>query len=160
MNAQKILFPTDFSSASNAALKYATALARDARATLLILHVQEAVSLAAGEMYLPPTSVPNPALEQSLSTVVPEDPLIVHEHILAVGGAAEEILRIAKEQAVDLIVMGTHGRTGFVRFVMGSVAETVVRRAECPVLTVKETHEASIAAPTTPRVPGTEIRNG
>ena len=56
---------------------------------------------------------------------------------VSVGKPAEEILRVAQEEAVDLIVMGTHGRTGLRHVLVGSVAETVMRIAPCPVFTVK-----------------------
>jgi nucleotide-binding universal stress UspA family protein len=62
------------------------------------------------------------------------------EHVLREGDAAAEILRMAKELPSDLIVLGTHGRTGPRRMVMGSVAEAVLRHASCPVLTLKSTH--------------------
>jgi universal stress protein A len=65
---------------------------------------------------------------------------------IVTGTPVEQILRLAKELAVDLIIMGTHGRTGFSHVFMGSVAETVVRRAPCPVLTVRP-REGDIVAP-------------
>ena len=147
MNAKTILFPTDFSGSSQAALEYATALARDSGATLLIMHVEDTVPIVSGEMYLPPTTFPNPELKKMLSRVVPADKQVPYEHILVLGGAPEEILRVAKDHDVDLIVMSTHGRTGFGRFMMGSVAEVVVRRATCPVLTLKGKHEAPLTTP-------------
>ncbi len=140
MKAQKILFPTDFSHCGDAALRMAASLAHDAGATLLIVHVEEPpVAYGGGEMYY---GVPEPAsedLRRMLEAVVPPDPAVAYEHRLITGDPASAIARLAEEEHVDLIVMGTHGRTGLTRLLMGSVAEAVVRRAPCPVLTYKQT---------------------
>jgi nucleotide-binding universal stress UspA family protein len=72
-----------------------------------------------------------------LHAVVPTDPNVPFEHRLLTGDPAEEIVRFADEARCELIVMGTHGRTGFKRLLMGSVAEAVIRRAKCPVLTYR-----------------------
>jgi nucleotide-binding universal stress UspA family protein len=139
MNYKRILFATDFSPASNAVLRYATALARDSEALLLIVHVEEVpTAYAAGEMYLPPPDYPNPEIRRMLDTVVPTDISVRFEHHLLLGTAAEEIVRAAKDLDADLIVIGTHGRTGLGRVLMGSTAEQVMRHAECPVLTLRQ----------------------
>jgi nucleotide-binding universal stress UspA family protein len=78
-----------------------------------------------------------------LHAVRPTDPSVPYEHRLLTGHPAEEIVRFADEADCELIVMGTHGRTGFKRLLMGSVAEAVVRRARCAVLTFKLPHAAS-----------------
>ena len=134
----KILFPTDYSSGSDYGLHYATSLARDNQASLLIGHVEEPPAMyGGGEMYY---GVPEPdtaALTTMLEQVKPDDPQVRHEHRLIVGNPADKIVAVAKEEQADLIVMGTHGRTGLVRLLFGSVAEAVVRRAPCPVLTFK-----------------------
>ena len=77
-----------------------------------------------------------------LEAVVPTDPEVHFEHRMVMGDPADEIVKIAHEDNVDLIVMATHGRTGFKRLLMGSVAEEVVRRAECPVFTFKPRQHA------------------
>ena len=77
-------------------------------------------------------------LHRRLVAVRPADPKVPVEHVMLVGDEATEIIRLAADKAVDLIVMGTHGRSGIGRMLMGSVAEKVVRRAPCPVLTVKQ----------------------
>jgi nucleotide-binding universal stress UspA family protein len=64
------------------------------------------------------------------------------------GDPAGEIVRIATEEQVEMIVLGTHGRTGMVRFLMGSVAEAIVRRAPCPVLVYRESAERLARTPT------------
>jgi nucleotide-binding universal stress UspA family protein len=139
MNAQKILFATDFSSASDAALRYASALARDTGAKLLIVHVEEPpVAYGTGEMYFEPIETTRPGLEETLTLVRPTIPTVVCEHQLLLGNPAQELVELAEREKVDLIVMGTHGRTGLSRLLMGSVAEEVVRRASCPVFTLKQ----------------------
>lgn len=147
MNAtKKILFPTDFSESSDAGLTLATALAREMGATMLIVHVEEPpLAYAGGEMYY---GVPEPdtrALEEMLQKVRPTDPNVPYEHRLVVGSPAHAICDLADEEGVDMIVMGTHGRTGLKRLLMGSVAEHVVRWANCPVLTFKTPHKEAEA---------------
>lgn len=139
MFAKTILYPTDFSKPSDAGLSVATALARDTGAKLLIVHVTEPpAAYGGGEMYYGLPEPDRESLERMLSEVVPTDTQVSYEHRLATGDPATEIVRRAKEEDVDLIVMGTHGRTGIRRMLMGSVAEAVVRRAECPVFSFKE----------------------
>jgi nucleotide-binding universal stress UspA family protein len=142
MKARKILFPTDFSHTGDAALQMATSLARDTGATLLIAHVEEPpLAYGGGEMYY---GMPEPATEdlrKMLEEVKPTDPQVPYEHRLVTGDPASAIASLAESEGVDMIVMGTHGRTGFSRLLMGSVAEAIVRRAPCPVLTYKQTSE-------------------
>jgi nucleotide-binding universal stress UspA family protein len=142
MNVKKILFPTDFSTAGDAALKHATALARDSGASLLIVHVEEPpLAYGTGDLYY---GVPDPdrtELETMLKNLRPDDESIACDHRLLVGDPATEIVAIAEAESIDLIVMGTHGRTGLKRLLMGSVAEAIVRRASCPVFTFKLPHE-------------------
>ena len=91
-----------------------------------------------GELYY---GVQNPAvedLERMLRAIKPVDPAVAFEHRLVNGDPATEIVRLAEEEGVDMIVLGTHGRTGLYRLLMGSVAEAIVRRAMCPVLTFKQ----------------------
>jgi nucleotide-binding universal stress UspA family protein len=139
MKMKKILFPTDFSHNGDAALAFATALARDMGAKLLIVHVEEpATAYGGGEFYY---GVPEPAhaeLRSMLEQVVPADTMVGYEHHLVAGDPAAAIVDLAAKQGVELIVMATHGRRGISRMVMGSVAELVVRRAKCPVLTYKQ----------------------
>jgi nucleotide-binding universal stress UspA family protein len=147
MNFKKILTPTDFSSASEGVMRLATALARDSGGSLLIAHVEQLpIGFGGGEaaMFVEPT--PRNELTASLERVVPTDPAVRYEHRLLIGDPAREIVRLAADEGVDLIVMGTHGRGGLTRLLMGSVAEEVVRRAECPVLTVKLPHRAAARA--------------
>jgi universal stress protein A len=139
MHASKILFPTDFSTLSDAALKHATVLARDMGAKLLIMHVEEPpAAYGTGEMYYGIPDPDMPALRNMLEAVVPSDRTVPYEHRMITGDPADEIVALAEQEKADLIVMGTHGRTGLGRLLMGSVAEAVVRRARCPVFTFKE----------------------
>ena len=141
MKAKKILFPTDFSTHSDAGMKHATSLARDTGAKLIIVHVEEPpTAYGGGEMYY---GIPEPdtdALQRMLEAVVPTSPEVPYEHRLIIGDPATEIVRLANDEHVDMIVMGTHGRTGLSRLLMGSVAEAVVRRSDCPVFTFKQPH--------------------
>src|SRR5262245_24645157 len=138
MNAPKILVPTDFSTTGHSALDLATSLARDRGAKLLIAHVEEPpLAYGGGEMYYGIEQPDRKELEKMLSEVVPTDPTVDYEHRLVIGSPATAIVYLAEKENVELIVMPTHGRTGLLRVLMGSVAEEVVRKATCPVLTVK-----------------------
>ena len=138
MNAKKILFPTDFSHLSDVALHQATVLAKEANALLMILHVEEPpVVYGEGAMYY---GVPEPdqaALQKMLENVKPTLDGVRFEHRMIYGDPATEIVNMAKEEQADMIVMGTHGRSGLMRLLMGSVAEAVVRKAHCPVMSIK-----------------------
>ena len=138
MTCQKILMATDFSPASTAALEFASALARQWNAMLLIVHVEEPPAVMTNEYLLMPQNFyPNPRIRRMLEAVVPTDGAVRYEHRLVPGAAAEELLRMADQEHADLIVMGTHGRKGVSRLLMGSVAEAMVRHAKCPVLAIK-----------------------
>jgi universal stress protein A len=139
MNAKKILFPTDFSPASEEALRWATSLARDTGATMVIIHVEEPpMAYGGGELYMAADESDREELRRSLVNVLPLDASVHFEHKLLVGDPATAIVETADNEDADLIVLGTHGRTGLTRLLMGSVAEAVVRRAKCPVLTIKQ----------------------
>ena len=138
MNASKILCPTDFSTMGQTALEMATSLARDRGATLVIVHVEEPpMAYGGGELYYGIEEPNREELKRMLSEVVPADPAVPYEHRLMIGSPATAIVEMAQRENVNLIVMPTHGRTGLMRLLMGSVAEEVVRKAKCPVLTVK-----------------------
>ncbi len=139
MYAKKILFPTDLSSLSNRPLELATILARDMKARLIILHIQEvAHAYGGGELLCELPDAVQEKVKELLNEIVPDDRKVEYEHQVATGEAAEEIVHCAKTQNVDLIVMSTHGRSGLGRLLMGSVAETVSKNAPCPVIMYKE----------------------
>lgn len=133
-----ILFATDFSPASNVAFGVASALARDYRARIIALHVIEPARMGFAEFntYVGPDEDRGWAMDQ-LHAIKAPAPTVTIEHRLLEGEAATVIVETAAETGADLVVMGTMGRTGLTRLVMGSVAEDVLRRAPCPVLTIR-----------------------
>lgn len=140
----KVLVPTDFSAPSATALAYAMALARRFGAALHVLHtVEEPLAQGWNGFGLPVLpelrSEVLAEAQRQLEAAVPrlERDRQATELVTCVGDPCREILRFAKERAVDLIVMGTHGRGGMAHLLLGSVAEKVVREAPCPVLTVR-----------------------
>jgi nucleotide-binding universal stress UspA family protein len=124
MKVREVLLATDFSAASEAAGQAARDLARQSGGTLHLVHVVR------------PVTAPGDAAEQltRLATALGEG-VAVRTALLS-GHTAREIIAFARDKRVDLIVLGTHGRTGVSRAILGSVAENVVRLAPCPVLTV------------------------
>jgi len=140
MKTRKILFPTDFSSKGETALEYAASLARERNALLVIVHVQEPPAIyGEGSFYYGDPEPDADLLRSMLLAVKPKDPAVACHHRFVQGFPAAAILSVAKEEDVDLIVMSSHGRTGLSRILMGSVAEEVMRKAECPVMVVKPT---------------------
>jgi nucleotide-binding universal stress UspA family protein len=133
-----ILYATDFSENSAAAFRVASSLARDYGAQLIVLHVQ-LPSVVYGDMgaYFVAPEGKNQELMKQLRELKPEDPAVVVDYRLVEGDPAEEILHTARETNSDVIVLGTHGRKGLGRLLLGSVAEQTVRTAPCPVVTVK-----------------------
>jgi nucleotide-binding universal stress UspA family protein len=136
-----IFHPTDYSECSAYALQIAADLARQHQAKLIILHVAETLgpeNVTFGEA----TGQLEPAayrrrLEEDLRQRVPAPAGVSVEYLLAGGDTAQEIHDAAQKHTCDLIVMGTHGRTGLTRLIMGSTTEKVIRFAPCPVLTTK-----------------------
>lgn len=146
MNVRSILLPTDFSECARHAVPVAAGLARTLGSRLIFLHVVEPVVPAVGWT---PVAEPLPLAdisEQLEDSAARELPKIGDcddcagldvEEVIVHGEAAAEIVRVAKERRVDLIVISSHGRTGLGRILFGSTAESVVRHAHCPVLVVK-----------------------
>ncbi len=141
---QKILLPTDFSKDSIGATKYACELATQFDAELHLLHTLE-------HHY---SSTPEFGLGLALPTYITESKLVAEEKLANVidsawsanrivvqsvveGSPDVEIVRYASKENIDLIVLSTHGRTGLSHVLIGSVAESVVRTAPCPVLTIR-----------------------
>src|ERR1017187_787414 len=143
-----ILFATDFSPASHVAFEVAAALARDYKAGMIAVHVIEPVSMGFSEYtaYVGPDEDMGLALA-NLQAIKAPSPRVTIEHRLLEGDPSTVIAETAAETGADLVVMGTHGRTGLTRFVMGSVAEEVLRRAPCPVLTVRDVVPVRVAEP-------------
>jgi nucleotide-binding universal stress UspA family protein len=133
-----ILCPTDFSAPSRAAVATAESLAREFDARVIVMHVVSPppAMMAEGLLMYPAEHEPE-TMRHSLDDVKPEDPNVEFEHVFVEGEPVPEILRVAEDRHCDLIVLGTHGRRGVGRLLLGSVAEQVIRRAPCPVLSVK-----------------------
>lgn len=134
IHVKKILYPTDFSSYSNQAYFHAVALAENHGASLTILFVYPQ-GVGTPEMHDEETD-PDYWRDQ-LEQIRPVNTDIPVHHVFLEGDPAKEIVRYAGDALIDLIVMGTHGRTGLERLLMGSVAEKVMREAPCSVLVVK-----------------------
>ena len=150
IDIKSILAPTDFSTHAEHALKYAGELAKNLKAKMYVLHVAE-YSNVGGDPDATELLIPNyiPELEKKgkdqldqITRRLREVGVDAHSVFVA-GRAYQDIARMAKELNVDLIVLGTHGRTGFSHLFFGSTAEKVVRLCPCPVLTVKHTDYAS-----------------
>ena len=150
MEIRSILLPTDFSDCGNYALSYAASLARTFGASIVCVHVIEPMVPTVGYSGMTeplPIADISDQLEDSAERELPKlaeceecagleiEELIVH------GEAAAEIVRVAKERQIDLIVVSSHGRKGLGRILFGSTAEAVVRHAPCPVLVVKPSPE-------------------
>ncbi len=140
----RILLPTDFSERGAEATKYACALAEQFNAELHVLHVLPNPDVAVFDFGISPelsehVQRAKEAAREELERVVDlkwaEGRTIVKT--VVEGPAFVEIVRYAREHEIDLIVLGTHGRSGLAHVLLGSVAEKVVRKASCPVLTVR-----------------------
>lgn len=142
---RRILHPSDFSPASGAAFKKAIDMAKASRAELLIAHVINPIVPIAGEGYLSPKMYDDLRASTQAWASKELDKLLAKakksgvrvKGLLAEGPAHEEIVRIAKRKRADLVVVGTHGRSGLAKLFLGSVAGRVVAAAPCPVLTVR-----------------------
>ena len=126
IHVTKILYPTDFSSYSNQAYFHAVGLAETYRASLTVVYV-----------HTPGAPSDKAHWRSQLEQVRPENPKLAVTHVLLEGDPAAEIARYAADAGIDVIVIGTHGRTGVDRLVLGSVAERVMREAPCSVLVVR-----------------------
>jgi len=142
---KKILYPTDFSEASLEALGHAVSFAKNCKAKLILMHVvnekifSEGLSLARAAA---PESLEKELTEEAsaqLKKIIPAEERqgLDWEIVILYGMPFLEITRYAKENSVDMIVIGTHGRSGIEHIIFGSTAEKVVRKAHCPVLSVK-----------------------
>ncbi len=143
---KKILFPTDYSDPSKEALKYAMGFAMERGAELIALHVINEQFLSEGlnlprvvsidDLEKEMTREAERRMDEFFSDVVGLDKVALKKVILN-GKPFVEIIKYARENDVDLIVIGTHGRSGIEHIIFGSTAEKVVRKAPCPVLSVK-----------------------
>jgi len=149
---KKILYPTDFSESSLEALPYALSFAREYKAKLVLLHVvneqifSEGLSLARA---IAPEALGQEMAQEAerrLKMLIPADQRsgLDVEMLILHGLPFLEIIRYAKANGIDLIVIGTHGRTGMEHILFGSTAEKVVRKAPCPVLSIRPAEHAFV----------------
>jgi nucleotide-binding universal stress UspA family protein len=150
---KNILVPSDFSECSDQALRYGLELARKFDATLHAIHVVQDPATqpwAAEGFAIPLLEVTEQWLkdaEARLATEIPEIDRARVRVTALLGAVYPEVLRYAQEQEIDLIVMGTHGRGGVSHLLLGSIAEKVVRRSPCPVLTVRHPQHGFVDLP-------------
>jgi nucleotide-binding universal stress UspA family protein len=151
---KKILVATDFGEASAAALRYGRELATAFAATLRLLHVAEDLSVTGlgvnGYVGLPPEvlqDIERAARQQTEDLVTDDDRRLLKAEAITISSnrIAGTIVEYARANAVDLIVVGTHGRRALSHMMLGSVAERVVRTAPCPVLTVHSLQHEFVA---------------
>ncbi len=147
---RRILVPLDFSELSEEALRYARELALTYGARLDLLHVVEDISLPSAYGAGPVDIVVPEVVENSERYLADlADRVLGHEHVVAhviPGYAVSTILDFTDRNDIDLMVIATHGRSGVERLMMGSVAERVIRRAQCPVFTVKSLGKSLVSA--------------
>jgi nucleotide-binding universal stress UspA family protein len=151
MTVHHVLVPIDFSPYAEQALDYAIALAPKLQARVTLLHVIQAPLVAGADMGV----WPSPAFIEELETAITSDMEGYLARVTAAGLAGEivvvhgvpfqEILDTAKKRQVDLIIMGTHGRTGLSHVFLGSVAEKVLRLAPCPVLVARQSTPVAVS---------------
>ncbi len=144
INLKRILVPTDFSESASHALRYGISFAREYKAELILLHVVETLSVGyASDLFPVPMAE---VLEEITGYAVTELGKLASEakergiaprEVVIQGKPAAEIIRYARENAIDMIVLGTHGRGVLDHALVGSTTERVVRKAPCPVLTCR-----------------------
>jgi nucleotide-binding universal stress UspA family protein len=147
LNLKKILYPTDYSEYSLAALPYAVSLTKQNDAELYCLHVVEMPQEEyLTSEYMVPLNVPHVPEDKVLRTARARMERFAAENLseiakvtsrILIGTPFVEIIRYARDQSIDLIVIGTHGHSALTAMLLGTVAEKVVRKAPCPVLTVR-----------------------
>jgi nucleotide-binding universal stress UspA family protein len=147
-----ILHPTDFSDLSSNAFHAAHALAQQHGARLLLLYVKQPQETVEGEFgMMPPEPEPSDEeLLERLEEMLPENSPVESERLVEHGRPAEAIVRVAKEQHCDLIVMGTHGHKGLGRLFHANVADHVTRSAPCPVMALRSSQTEAMEPPARP----------
>lgn len=147
VEVRTILAPTDFSRHAEGAVRYACGLAHRLGSALHLLHVLPDVIVPVGPDPALVASVPPEYYSETESQAREALARVIHadwdqprsvENSVRWGDPVEEIVAFAKDEAVDLIVIATHGRTGLSHVLLGSVAERIIREAPCPVLTIRD----------------------
>lgn len=141
---KKIMVATDFSAHSEVAIKYASEFSKAFGGEVLLVTIVEEPTLMAelppmGEAYFPPnlTELQKESAEKECAKQLKHADLEGSQVIVGVGTPFVEIVKIAREEEVDLLIIGTHGRGAIAHMLLGSVAERIVRKSPCPVLTVR-----------------------
>ncbi len=144
LSLERILVPVDFSACSEKALHYAAAFAKQFKVDLVLLHVVELYPIDYVFGLATDAEESNRLVERAeaelvrLSHQCPTGRTWGIQTMVRLGKPYQEIVKAARERSIQLVIMGTHGYTGFLRFQLGSTAERVVRAAPCPVLIVRE----------------------
>lgn len=145
IDLKKILIATDFSEHSRVAWRYAVGLAQAFQSEVILCHVLESANLLSqlpptGEAYVPPDflQVQETQARELCDRMVAESGLPKARTVLRHGSPFVEIVGAARDEQADLVIVGTHGRGVVAHILLGSVAERVIRKAPCPVLTVRE----------------------
>lgn len=132
MKKNLILCPVDYSSSTEPAIRLAADLARARKSKIVLLHV-----IDPNEHAISTVESQNNRFQERLRDHYLVENDVEFQHVTRHGNPADTIIKFAKKQSTDIIVMGTHGRTGLARVVVGSVAQKVMALASCPVVTVK-----------------------
>lgn len=149
----RILYPTDFSPFSVQALRHALALAKSFKARLKVVHVIPEVFLKGESIYASASWLLTPEVRQSVEEEMhrflgpAREARIDHETEIRVGNPWKEVLAAAEEMPADMVVLGTHGHGGLDRLVLGSVAEKLIQRLPCSVMSVSREEGRTWAAP-------------
>src|SRR4051812_30885681 len=142
LSIRNVLFATDFSPTSEAALPYATAICRRFRSTLHMEHILSdagTLMMTGGVDYVSMGTIYEDAqneAQEKLDEISARFETIPHRNYVRHGSVWKNLAALIEENAIDLMVVGTHGRTGLGKLLLGSVAEAILRQASCPVLTV------------------------
>jgi nucleotide-binding universal stress UspA family protein len=135
---KNVLYPTDFSAAAESALPFVHDIARIFGCYITAVHVRtpEVGALTPAFAFPDHTQLSQDSIREVLAALDDRLGTLEHENIVGEGEVWDFIVRVLTERDIDLIVMGTQGRTGFLKLLLGSVAETIFRQADCPVLTI------------------------
>ncbi len=144
---KKILCPIDFSEVSHNAIRYAKEFACAMGAELILLHVVEPITMTAETVpYVSEAELERNAKDELAVLAQKECPeTLTVKQLVKVGVVPNTIIKVAEQENVDFLVMGSHGRTGLAHLLLGSVTEAVMRRAKLPILVVKETEKEFIS---------------
>lgn len=148
-----VLLLTDFSPVSTAALHYALSVARRFRAKVYVSHVLEPPLVAPRSATFYETAPAREDAEKKFGALLDEGELndVLHETILSEGPLSRVVQEIVREKEIDLIVVGTHGRKGFQKMMLGSIAEEIYRKTACPVLAIGPENPANPESEMSPR---------